>query len=138
MHVQVVNAICATIVAIGLLLISTRLLQLASLSMEASRNPLRAGVLNGNGKASEAEAKAKVKPKKSICRACPNAKRLRDECVVEHGQDACTKWVEAHLRCLRAEGFKDPLGVGEVSYKSTRSQIPDCSRPIDFHFKAFI
>lgn len=106
MHVQVVNAICATIVAIGLLLISTRLLQLASLSMEASRNPLRAGVLNGNGKASEAEAKAKVKPKKSICRACPNAKRLRDECIVEHGQDACTKWVEAHLRCLRAEGFK--------------------------------
>ncbi|KAL6006739.1 hypothetical protein ACLOJK_032233 [Asimina triloba] len=46
------------------------------------------------------------KPKKKICCACPETKRLRDECIVEHGEDACTKWIEAHLICLRAEGFK--------------------------------
>ncbi|XP_078442974.1 cytochrome c oxidase copper chaperone 2-like [Wolffia australiana] len=46
-----------------------------------------------------------AKPKKRICCACPDTKRLRDECIVEHGEEACGKWIEAHLRCLRAEGF---------------------------------
>ncbi|KAK7324577.1 hypothetical protein VNO77_28251 [Canavalia gladiata] len=45
------------------------------------------------------------KPKKKICCACPDTKRLRDECVVEHGEAACAKWIEAHRLCLRAEGF---------------------------------
>ncbi|KAL9263951.1 Cytochrome c oxidase copper chaperone 1-like protein [Drosera capensis] len=45
------------------------------------------------------------KPKKKICCACPDTKRLRDECMVEHGEAACTKWIEAHKQCLRAEGF---------------------------------
>ncbi|KAG0479484.1 hypothetical protein HPP92_010342 [Vanilla planifolia] len=44
-------------------------------------------------------------PKKKICCACPETKRLRDECIVEHGESACTKWIEAHKQCLRAEGF---------------------------------
>ncbi|KAF7086465.1 hypothetical protein CFC21_089753 [Triticum aestivum] len=46
------------------------------------------------------------KPKKKICCACPDTKRLRDECIVKHGESACTKWIEAHKQCLRAEGFK--------------------------------
>ncbi|KAM3051614.1 hypothetical protein ACUV84_009424 [Puccinellia chinampoensis] len=46
------------------------------------------------------------KPKKKICCACPDTKRLRDECIVEYGESACTKWIEAHKQCLRAEGFK--------------------------------
>ncbi|KAL9232431.1 hypothetical protein vseg_007545 [Gypsophila vaccaria] len=45
------------------------------------------------------------KPKKKICCACPDTKKLRDECIVQHGEDACTKWIEAHKQCLRAEGF---------------------------------
>ncbi|CAM6087457.1 unnamed protein product [Calypogeia fissa] len=45
-------------------------------------------------------------PKKKICCACPDTKRLRDECVVAHGEDACGKWIDAHKMCLRAEGFK--------------------------------
>jgi cytochrome c oxidase assembly protein subunit 17 len=49
---------------------------------------------------------AAVAPKKKICCACPETKRLRDECVTEHGQEACTKWIDAHLQCLRNEGFK--------------------------------
>ncbi|XP_051187772.1 cytochrome c oxidase copper chaperone 1 [Lolium perenne] len=46
-----------------------------------------------------------TKPKKKICCACPDTKKLRDECIVEHGEDACGKWIEAHRQCLRAEGF---------------------------------
>ncbi|XP_021773665.1 cytochrome c oxidase copper chaperone 1-like [Chenopodium quinoa] len=45
------------------------------------------------------------KPKKKICCACPETKKLRDECIVQYGEDACTKWIEAHKQCLRAEGF---------------------------------
>ncbi|KAA8526829.1 hypothetical protein F0562_008942 [Nyssa sinensis] len=45
------------------------------------------------------------KPKKKICCACPDTKKLRDECIVEHGEAACSKWIEAHFKCLRAEGF---------------------------------
>ncbi|GAB4846422.1 hypothetical protein Ancab_025427 [Ancistrocladus abbreviatus] len=45
------------------------------------------------------------KPKKKICCACPDTKKLRDECIVEHGEAACAKWIEAHKQCLRAEGF---------------------------------
>nr|ABK23831.1 unknown [Picea sitchensis] len=68
------------------------------LELDISGSPPRAGISNGN--------EAEVKPKKRICCACPNTKKLRDECIVEHGEDACTKWIDAHLRCLRAEGFK--------------------------------
>ncbi|PIN22743.1 Cytochrome c oxidase assembly protein/Cu2+ chaperone COX17 [Handroanthus impetiginosus] len=45
------------------------------------------------------------KPKKKICCACPDTKKLRDECIVEHGEASCEKWIEAHKKCLRAEGF---------------------------------
>ncbi|KAG2304712.1 hypothetical protein Bca52824_033363 [Brassica carinata] len=31
-----------------------------------------------------------TKPKKRICCACPDTKRLRDECIVENGESACT------------------------------------------------
>ncbi|KAF5773808.1 putative cytochrome c oxidase copper chaperone, cysteine alpha-hairpin motif superfamily [Helianthus annuus] len=48
---------------------------------------------------------AETKPKKKICCACPDTKKLRDECIVEHGESACSKWIEAHRLCLRSEGF---------------------------------
>ncbi|KAJ4971334.1 hypothetical protein NE237_004433 [Protea cynaroides] len=48
---------------------------------------------------------ADSKPKKKICCACPDTKRIRDECMVEKGEAACTKWINAHIECLRAEGF---------------------------------
>lgn len=44
--------------------------------------------------------------KKRICCACPETKKLRDECIVEHGEESCKKWIDAHRQCLRAEGFK--------------------------------
>ncbi|KAG9451886.1 hypothetical protein H6P81_004790 [Aristolochia fimbriata] len=49
---------------------------------------------------------SEAKPKKKICCACPDTKKQRDECIVEHGEAACKKWIDAHLECLRAEGFK--------------------------------
>ncbi|XP_043690465.1 cytochrome c oxidase copper chaperone 1-like [Telopea speciosissima] len=52
-----------------------------------------------------AATSADSKPKKKICCACPDTKRLRDECMVENGEAACTKWINAHIECLRAEGF---------------------------------
>lgn len=54
---------------------------------------------------SAAAAIPESKPKKKICCACPDTKKLRDECIVEHGEEACAKWIEAHRQCLRAEGF---------------------------------
>ncbi|XP_059284590.1 cytochrome c oxidase copper chaperone 1 [Lycium ferocissimum] len=48
---------------------------------------------------------ADSKPKKKICCACPETKKVRDECIVEHGESTCEKWIEAHRQCLRAEGF---------------------------------
>ncbi|CAD6224960.1 unnamed protein product [Miscanthus lutarioriparius] len=46
-----------------------------------------------------------TKPKKKICCVCPDTKKLRDDCIVQNGEDACGKFIEAHLQCLRAEGF---------------------------------
>jgi len=45
-------------------------------------------------------------PKKMCC-ACPTTKKARDECVVMQGEEsgACDGLIEAHLKCLRAEGF---------------------------------
>ncbi|XP_072978865.1 cytochrome c oxidase copper chaperone 1-like [Typha angustifolia] len=57
------------------------------------------------GSAEEAPG-SDAKPRKKICCACPETKKLRDECIVEHGETACSKWIEAHRQCLRAEGFK--------------------------------
>jgi cytochrome c oxidase assembly protein subunit 17 len=48
--------------------------------------------------------KAEGKPKK-ICCACPDTKRERDDCILEHGEDACAKYIELHKECLRSEGF---------------------------------
>uniref|UniRef100_K4CGZ9 Cytochrome c oxidase copper chaperone n=2 Tax=Solanum lycopersicum TaxID=4081 RepID=K4CGZ9_SOLLC len=56
-------------------------------------------------KLAPATVPADSKPKKKICCACPETKKVRDECIVEHGESACEKWIEAHLKCLRAEGF---------------------------------
>jgi cytochrome c oxidase assembly protein subunit 17 len=45
------------------------------------------------------------KPKKKICCACPDTKRPRDECIALKGEEACKDLIEAHKKCLRAEGF---------------------------------
>ncbi|KAK4781913.1 hypothetical protein SAY86_016015 [Trapa natans] len=49
------------------------------------------------------------KPTKKIRCAFPYTKMLRDECVVQHGEDAYGKWIAVHLKCLRAEGFNSDI-----------------------------
>ena len=46
------------------------------------------------------------KPKCKICCACPETRTVRDNCVVEQGEENCADKIEAHKVCLRAEGFK--------------------------------
>lgn len=70
-----------------------------------SDQPAKNGVIAPPISDSKAAAAAETKPKKKICCACPDTKKLRDECIVEHGESACAKWIEAHKMCLRAEGF---------------------------------
>ena len=67
----------------------------------------------GNGSSSEQPAApqpAQPGPKlgksgKKICCSCPETKKARDECIVLNGEDKCADVIEAHKRCLRAEGF---------------------------------
>lgn len=42
---------------------------------------------------------------KKICCSCPDTRKDRDECVVKNGEESCSKYIEAHKVCLRAEGF---------------------------------
>ena len=51
------------------------------------------------------DAPAKKTPSCRICCACPDTRKLRDECVVENGEEFCFDKIEAHKACLRAEGF---------------------------------
>ena len=49
------------------------------------QKPSEVKVFEWERKTHEAEANVEVKSKKSICCACPNAKRLRAERIVDHG-----------------------------------------------------
>ena len=42
---------------------------------------------------------------KKICCSCPDTKQARDQCVVQHGEENCLKYIDAHKECLREEGF---------------------------------
>jgi len=44
----------------------------------------------------------KLKP----CCACPETKQVRDECIMEKGEENCGDLIEAHKACMRALGFK--------------------------------
>lgn len=46
-----------------------------------------------------------TKPKCKACCACPETKRIRDECVILNGEENCSKEIEAHKACMREAGF---------------------------------
>lgn len=48
---------------------------------------------------------AETKPKCKACCACPETKKIRDECVLFNGEENCSKEIEAHKICMRAAGF---------------------------------
>ena len=59
------------------------------------------------GRKKKEEEKQQQPKKKKICCACPETKEPRDQCIGEFGaeDERCKKLVEAHLVCLRKEGF---------------------------------
>jgi len=48
----------------------------------------------------------KPKPKCKACCACPETRKIRDECIFEFGEEKCLALIEAHKQCLRDQGFK--------------------------------
>lgn len=42
---------------------------------------------------------------KHLCCVCKETKEARDSCIAKNGLDQCKKFVEAHNKCLRDEGF---------------------------------
>lgn len=46
------------------------------------------------------------KPKLRPCCACPETKKLRDECIIERGEENCGDLIEKHKQCMRDLGFK--------------------------------
>lgn len=56
-------------------------------------------------RAATATAAAAAPAKKKACCVCPDTKRIRDECVVMNGEEACATAIAVHKACMRAEGF---------------------------------
>lgn len=55
------------------------------------------------------EQKEVLKPeikKPKICCACPETRKLRDECVIIKSESECKKEIEDHKICLRLLGFE--------------------------------
>jgi len=46
------------------------------------------------------------KPKCKACCACPETKKIRDECVMQKGEENCGDLIEKHKQCMRDLGFK--------------------------------
>jgi len=44
----------------------------------------------------------KLKP----CCVCPETKKVRDECIMDKGEENCGHLIEAHKACMRYFGFK--------------------------------
>eukprot|EP00640_Fibrocapsa_japonica_P008214 CAMPEP_0113936338 /NCGR_PEP_ID=MMETSP1339-20121228/3272_1 /TAXON_ID=94617 /ORGANISM="Fibrocapsa japonica" /LENGTH=75 /DNA_ID=CAMNT_0000938773 /DNA_START=91 /DNA_END=318 /DNA_ORIENTATION=+ /assembly_acc=CAM_ASM_000762 len=53
----------------------------------------------------DGEQKPEKKKQLKICCACPETRKIRDECIVTKGEENCTSLIAAHKACLRAEGF---------------------------------
>lgn len=68
----------------------------------AASSPSSAGALPP---AAAAVVTGDAPKKKKICCACPETKAPRDACIGEHGPEGCAALIEAHNKCLRAEGF---------------------------------
>ncbi|KAG7031366.1 Cytochrome c oxidase copper chaperone 2, partial [Cucurbita argyrosperma subsp. argyrosperma] len=89
-----------------------------SFRLHSLRNCDMGGLPVGNSSESKLEQGSVVvkstpdgKPKKKICCACPDTKKLRDECIVEHGEEFCGKWIEAHLAVLATAGVAAALVI---------------------------
>ena len=39
------------------------------------------------------------------CCACPETRKVRDECVFLKGEESCIEYIEKHQECLKSYGF---------------------------------
>ncbi|XP_073811535.1 cytochrome c oxidase copper chaperone-like [Musca autumnalis] len=46
-----------------------------------------------------------AKPKYKACCACPETKKVRDQCIMKSGEAKCGDLIEAHKKCMREQGF---------------------------------
>jgi cytochrome c oxidase assembly protein subunit 17 len=55
---------------------------------------------------SKAAEHSKEEPKKcKPCCACPDTRKLRDECVILKGEEECADLIKAHQECMKKMGF---------------------------------
>jgi len=53
---------------------------------------------------SSASSASEEKPKP--CCSCPETRKLRDDCMFEHGdEEKCKEFIEAHRECMKKLGF---------------------------------
>ncbi|CRK91261.1 CLUMA_CG004941, isoform A [Clunio marinus] len=52
------------------------------------------------------QAAPEEKKKCKACCACPETKKIRDECIMEKGEENCGDLIEKHKQCMRDLGFK--------------------------------
>lgn len=53
----------------------------------------------------ENNTKTESLPKIRPCCACPETRKLRDNCIMNNGEDNCIKFIEDHKNCLKELGF---------------------------------
>lgn len=49
----------------------------------------------------QAKPKMELKP----CCACPDTRKVRDECIFKEGEEKCQKQIADHKECLQKLGF---------------------------------
>ncbi|CAD8048157.1 unnamed protein product [Paramecium sonneborni] len=54
---------------------------------------------------SKSKQNQKTEPLRPCC-ACPETRKLRDECIVSLGEEKCQKEIENHKLCLKKLGFE--------------------------------
>jgi cytochrome c oxidase assembly protein subunit 17 len=72
---------------------------------EPTTSPQR--VSGGGDAVSRPEAPSTQSQKKPLkpCCACPETKKIRDECIMREGEEGCQHLIEAHKACMRSLGF---------------------------------
>ena len=51
------------------------------------------------------ESEKKTDKKLRPCCACPETRKIRDQCIFERGEEDCLKFIEDHKMCLKEKGF---------------------------------
>ena len=75
------------------------------MGLNQTKDQILTAIANKNVSSQSTANDDETKPKCKACCACPETKRIRDECVLMNGEENCSKEIEAHRACMRAAGF---------------------------------